>query len=133
MRQTMRNLTRQSTAGSADRPYVTHFVAIDARALLQETGGDGLQGHFVHTRVSVGITDRAVRQQVLKRLRRPRYRPAGSRKARGVPPHSNTRASSISSPQRAEPVLSERLHPTGTKHSPVAPSAPLTFSMGVSG
>ena len=50
------------TAGSADRPYVTHFVAIDDRALLQETGGDGLQGHFVHTRVSVGITDRAAQR-----------------------------------------------------------------------
>ena len=46
------------TAGTAERPYVAAYVAIDDRPLLSEHGGEKLRGHFVHTRVSAGITNR---------------------------------------------------------------------------
>ena len=82
------------TAGSADRPYVTHFVAIDDRALLQETGGDGLQGHFVHTRVSVGITDRAAQRmkELLTQNEPNAARIPGVPNGAATPPASPTKA-----------------------------------------
>lgn len=52
------------TAGTPERPYVASFAAIDDRPLLSEQGGDGLRGHFVRTRVSVGITERAAQRMV---------------------------------------------------------------------
>ena len=52
------------TAGSAERPYVSSYVSIDDRALLQEQGGELLRGHFVRTRVSVGITERAAQRMI---------------------------------------------------------------------
>lgn len=51
------------TAGTPERPYVESYVAIDDRPLLAEQGGEQLRGHFVHTRVSVGITDRAAQRK----------------------------------------------------------------------
>ena len=55
------------TAGTAERPYVESYVAIDDRPLLAEQGGEQLRGHFVHTRVSVGITDRAAQRMAVCR------------------------------------------------------------------
>lgn len=39
------------------RPPVSEFVAVDDRPLLQENGGDELQGHFVWTDPRVDLTD----------------------------------------------------------------------------
>ena len=52
------------TAGTPERPYVSSYVAIDDRPLLSEQGGEQLRGHFVHTRVAVGITERAAERMV---------------------------------------------------------------------
>lgn len=71
------------TAGTAERPYVESYVAIDDRPLLAEQGGEQLRGHFVHTRVSVGITDRAA-QRMLELLTEPE---PGAVPIPGLPAH----------------------------------------------
>lgn len=40
---------------------VTHFVAIDDRSLLEETGGEHLRGHFCQTQPRVGMNPERVR------------------------------------------------------------------------
>ena len=78
------------TAGTAERPYVESYVAIDDRPLLAEQGGEQLRGHFVHTRVSVGITDRAAQRMAVCRRPPPPQEcpPLPSEEALAVRAHS---------------------------------------------
>ena len=77
------------TAGTAERPYVESYVAIDDRPLLAEQGGDQLRGHFVHTRVSVGITDRAAQRMAACRKAPPPPPPREPSCERGGSGHSS--------------------------------------------
>jgi hypothetical protein len=47
-----------------DKPPIGTWVSIDDRPLLQENGGDELRGHFVRTKLAVGITDRIADRMV---------------------------------------------------------------------
>ena len=81
------------TAGTAERPYVESYVAIDDRPLLAEQGGEQLRGHFVHTRVSVGITDRAAqRTAACGKPPRPLSDPLASEEVPAVLAHSRAHA-----------------------------------------
>ncbi|KAL1519995.1 hypothetical protein AB1Y20_023477 [Prymnesium parvum] len=46
------------------RPKMEQYVAIDDRLLTSEEGGSELEGHFVHTNPSLGITEHEVRKMI---------------------------------------------------------------------
>lgn len=47
-----------SAPNAADKPPIASWVAVDDRPLLQEQGGEELRGHFVRTKLAVGLTER---------------------------------------------------------------------------
>mmetsp|Transcript_18002 Transcript_18002/g.40302 ORF Transcript_18002/g.40302 Transcript_18002/m.40302 type:complete len:245 (-) Transcript_18002:201-935(-) len=54
----------QAWSNSFVRPAVQHWVAVDDRMLLQEMGGEQLEGHFVQTNAEFGITPHVVQQTI---------------------------------------------------------------------
>ena len=112
------------TAGTPERPYVSSFAAIDDRPLLSEQGGDGLRGHFVRTRVSVGITERAA-QRMVQLLTEPE---PGAAPIPGLPLQMQTQQQGVvagpESPAAAAP-------PTPDRSRAVPPSSSLYGGNGV--
>lgn len=53
-----------SAPNAHEKGPIHHWVAIDDRPLLQEQGGDELRGHFVRTKLAVGITDRVAQRMI---------------------------------------------------------------------
>lgn len=49
---------------AADKPPIGAWVAVDDRPLLQEQGGDELRGHFVRTKLAVGLTERLAQRMI---------------------------------------------------------------------
>lgn len=49
---------------AADKPPIGTWVAVDDRPLLQEQGGDELRGHFVRTKLAVGLTERLAQRMI---------------------------------------------------------------------
>ena len=118
------------TAGTPERPYVESYVAIDDRPLLAEQGGEQLRGHFVHTRVSVGITDRAA-QRMLELLTEPEPGaapipglPAHMLQAVGSPPPTVAATVSATAEQRRAPPSSSLLNGTAGGGKPATPACP---------
>ena len=116
------------TAGTPERPYVESYVAIDDRPLLAEQGGEQLRGHFVHTRVSVGITDRAA-QRMLELLTEPEPGaapipglPAHMLQAVGSPPPTVAATVSATAEQRRAPPSSSLLNGTAGGGKPATPA-----------